>query len=453
VSELIRRIEKQIRTRELLPDAVPVVVAVSGGVDSMILLHALDALRRKHRWKLLVAHYNHMLRGAESDADEALVGETARKLRIPFESATGDVKRLARAEKVSVEMAARALRHEFLARTARNFAALHIALAHHADDQVELFFLRLFRGAGSEGLAGMKWRARSAFDPGLTLVRPLLGETKAALVEFARGAEIPFRDDRTNQSTDLLRNRIRRKLIPLLRRDYQPELHRTVLRAMEIIGDEASFIEASAKAWLARRGRSPWNQLPTPVQRSVIQHELLRLGIRPCFDWVERLRLDTAWVSLGENLACRRKANGALEKRITQAAVGPPEGTSLDLNRARPPVAFGSRLFRWRLQPGNTLPHRRPANAEFFDAGAVGPRILLRTWRPGDRFQPIGLTGTAKLQDLFVNQKVPAELRRQRVVATTESDEIFWVEGLRIGERFKVTPGTKRVLRWAWESK
>jgi tRNA(Ile)-lysidine synthase len=452
VSELIRRIEKHIRTRDLLSDAVPIVVAVSGGVDSMVLLHALHALRRKHGWKLIVAHYNHLLRAAESDADEALVRRTAKKLGVSFESARGDVKQFARAGKVSIEMAARTLRHEFLAQTARKFEALHIALAHHADDQVELFFLRLFRGAGSEGLAGMKWRAPSPFDHGLTLVRPLLGETKAELVEFALSSGILFRDDRTNRSTDLLRNRIRRNLIPLLRRDYQPELHQTVLRAMEIMGDEASFIESSARAWQTKGGPGQWSQLPVSVQRAVIQHELLRLGIRPCFDWIESLRSKTAWVSLGENLACRRNVNGSLEKRTEPVAVLLPESVLLELKGTDRTVTFGRRIFRWRWKRGNALPHRRPPNTEFFDAEAVGSRIILRTWRAGDRFQPIGLTGTAKLQDLFVNQKVPPDLRRERVVATTERDEIFWVEGLRIGEPFRVTRVTKQIFRWAWVS-
>jgi len=130
-----------------------VLVAVSGGLDSMVLWRVLQELAPAHRWRLVVAHYNHGLRGAESDRDEALVRSVARRLRCPFFSERGDVATLAKERGLSIEMAARQLRHEFLARTARSQTCSSIALAHHADDQVELFFLRLLRGAGHEGLA------------------------------------------------------------------------------------------------------------------------------------------------------------------------------------------------------------------------------------------------------------------------------------------------------------
>ena len=451
MSDLIRRVEKAIQDRRLLAESNAVLVAVSGGLDSMALLYALHTLSKTHGWKLVVVHFNHLLRGEESDRDERLVARTAASLGLSFESSRDDVKQFARARKISTEMAARALRHQFLARTARALGIRHIALAHHADDQIELFFIRLFRGAGTAGLAGMKWSSPSPVDWDLTLVRPFLAEPKSELLRFARANKVRFRHDRTNRSTDILRNRIRRKLLPQLRRQYQPEIHRTVLRAMELMRGESEFIETTAKAWLRKPRRAGWDALPLSVQRAVIQNELLRLGIHPQFEWVEELRGESRWITLAPGVICRRTAGGTLEKRVNEGRNFTPAEALIILGRRSGTSDFDSCRFRWRVRAGTKRPRRKNPGVELFDAAAVGDRIILRHWRPGDRFQPIGMSRSAKLQDLFTNQKIPRQARGTLVVATTLRDEIFWVEGLRIGERFKIGPATKEILRWGWE--
>ena len=171
-------------SRRLLPGGEKILVAVSGGADSMVLLHALHALAPLKRWQLRVAHFNHQLRGRASDADEKLVLRAAAKLKLPVVVGRADVKAAAREKRLSIEMAARRLRHEFLSQAARRQGIATIALAHHADDQVELFFLRLLRGTGGEGVAGMKWHSPSFVDKKIALVRPLLDCSKEALLEF-----------------------------------------------------------------------------------------------------------------------------------------------------------------------------------------------------------------------------------------------------------------------------
>src|SRR5258706_520992 len=160
-------------------------VAVSGGLDSVVLLHLLHTLAAKHEWKLTVAHFNHQLRGRDSNADERFASATAARLKLPCVAGRADVRAHAKERGLSIEMAARELRHDFLARTAKQLRLSTIALAHHADDQVELFFLRLLRGTGNEGLAGMKWRAPSPADSTLELIRPLLDVSHAELEQYA----------------------------------------------------------------------------------------------------------------------------------------------------------------------------------------------------------------------------------------------------------------------------
>ncbi|HEX4120851.1 MAG TPA: tRNA lysidine(34) synthetase TilS, partial [Verrucomicrobiae bacterium] len=234
----LQDVEHNIVGRKLLRDGQKILAAVSGGMDSMALLHALHALAEDHQWELTIAHFNHQLRGRAATRDERLVRETARTLNLRFVAGRANVRSEAARAKVSLEMAGRALRHAFLAKAARARGIPVVALAHHADDQVELFFLRLLRGAGGQGLGGMKWINRSPADASILLVRPLLDQTKSALREVVRAFGIQFSEDTTNAQTEMERNRIRHVLIPMLQK-YCPALTETVPRLMDLAGADA----------------------------------------------------------------------------------------------------------------------------------------------------------------------------------------------------------------------
>lgn len=451
VKTLVEPFEAVVAAGGMLRRGERILVAVSGGVDSMVLLHLLHQLARPRQWKLAVAHFNHQLRGRASDADERLVRTTAKALGLPFHGDGAAVKVAARRRGMSIEMAARELRHAFLARTAKRLNCRSIALAQHADDQVELCFLRLLRGAGGEGLAGMKLRAPSPADAGIKLVRPLLHFTKADLEAFAREHHIPFRKDASNASVDMLRNRVRLELLPFLRRRFQPALNQTVLRTMAVVGAESEAVAEVAGDWLQRVGRKrPWSALPVGVQRQVIQLQLQQHHVVSDFDLIESLRCapgKTINIAPRRSLVLDERGRVqrvavpflAFSRRILGVALGRKSGES----------CFDGLHFAWQL--GKRTPEiSRKAHCEFFDADKVGSRITLRHWQPGDRFQPIGMTAAIKLQDWFTNQKIPATRRRELVIATTARGEIFWIEGLRIGERFKFRPETRRHLRWTW---
>jgi tRNA(Ile)-lysidine synthase len=428
-----------------------VLVAVSGGVDSMVLLSILHSLAVKGEWALSVAHFNHQLRGRSSDLDEKLVRQTAEALKLPVSVGRADVKALAQKSRLSLEMAARKLRHEFLAKVARDGGIATIALAHHADDQVELFFLRLLRGAGGEGLAGMKWISPSPMDKGIALIRPLLDVPKTALEEFAREVGIKFRADATNRSLAVPRNRVRNELLPLLRAHYQPGLTKTVLRVMKIVGAEADLVGDQAVQWLAG---SPirFADLPVAVQRRVIQGQLPELGLPVDFDLVEQLRrsADTT-VSVGLNLTVARDAAARVKLLEKPAAVEfRDDELPVNISGRAGELTFAGIKMQWKLvKIGKFAPMAPKPGREVFDADRIGPSVVLRHWRPGDRFQPLGMKSAIKLQDLFTNAKIPRERRRKLLVATARG-EIFWVEGLRIAEGFKITEGTKRGLFWHW---
>jgi tRNA(Ile)-lysidine synthase len=451
LSRWTRHIEKSIASRKLFRDGQKILVAVSGGLDSMLLLHFLHHLSRAHQWKLTVAHFNHQLRGPAADADERLVRKTARRLGLRSISARADVAAKARAEGISLEMAGRKLRHDFLARTARKLRIPTVALAHHADDQVELFFLRLLRGTSGKGLAGMQWMSRSPSDPSILLVRPLLDQTKAALREAAQAAGVDFSEDATNASHDIHRNRVRHELLPLLREHYQRRLSERVLRLIELTGAEAELAAELAQRWLAAKRRAQFSRLPKAVQRRVIYLQLLRMAQSPDFDLVERLReFADQPVAIGIEQWVSRDAGGLLRQRKLEAPAFDATRTKMDLTQRQGRVQFGPLALQWEIVHETGTRFARKSNLEYFDADKIGAMVWLRHWQPGDRFQPIGMKSAQKLQDLFTDSKVPRSQRHLRAVATTARGELFWVEGLRMAEKFKLDATTARRLKWQW---
>ena len=480
---LLERIKQHLSTQRLLKRGGRFVVAVSGGVDSMALLHALHELTPDFNWKLSVAHFNHRLRGRSSEADERLVRATARRLKLPCDVASADVRKAAAAQGVSIEMAARQLRHEFLARCARKRGARTVALAHHADDQIELFLLRLLRGAGGDGLGGMKTQNLSPVDRRVSLVRPLLEFSKAEIAAFARESRIRFREDASNASVEFERNWVRLELLPLLRK-RQPSVGKNILRAMQIVGVEADFVTRVAESWLkcgdARRVREPglqrvgpvpspggsglgqgegrFERLPVAAQRRVVQLQIRALGVEPDFQLIEELRTKpNKSVSVGPQLELVCDGAGLVSRAETDRAGFALGEEIVELgesasSRRRLRGSFAGLRLEWRvLHRTKGFSPERAAGREFFDADKVGARLGLRHWRAGDRFQPIGLSRATKLQDWFTNRKIPAARRRQLVLAETERGEVFWLEGERIGEGCKVTPVTRRLLELCWK--
>ena len=253
VSPLTHRILDNWRLHCSRPGLRRVLVAVSGGVDSVVLLRSLESLAGDLGLELAAAHFNHRLRGTAADADQAFVRTLADELRIPCFEGAARVRAEATASRESLEMTGRRLRHSFLAATARKWNADGIALAHHADDQAELFLIRLLRGAGGAGLAGMRWRSPSPSDPGVPLVRPLLNLSKTELETEAATEAWPFREDETNRDPSILRNRIRHELLPLLEEGFQPGIRTVLNRTADLVGDEATFVEETAVRWRSAR--------------------------------------------------------------------------------------------------------------------------------------------------------------------------------------------------------
>ncbi|MEI7727930.1 MAG: tRNA lysidine(34) synthetase TilS [Verrucomicrobiota bacterium] len=455
-SQLIEMVEKRLRENCGALPGERLLVAVSGGVDSMVLLHLLAQGAQHHAWVLGVAHLNHGLRGRASDADERLVRRTAAALGLECICERVKAGQLRQAGSISLEMAAREARHRFLLRAASQFKTTKVVLAHHADDQAELFFVRLLRGSGSDGLAGMEWNGGSPFDARVRLLRPLLECSKSEIQAYAQAEQLQHREDESNQDLDMERNWVRHELLPIMLA-RRPALPAILPRIMETLRAESDFLEFLARAWMTEAGpssvRQPFSALHPALQRTCLRLQLPALNVFPEFDLIEKLRTKPGKMMIAPgNIAVVCSADGRVtvvpkthQELFTDAQQFVP------LTRKGGRIEFGGLQLQWKPGKGTVPVGKPPTGTEYFDAEKLEGGIMLRYWRAGDRFQPIGMSHPVKLQDLFTNEKVPRAARHQRVVGMTAPGEIFWVEGLRIGERFKLDKETRLWLKWGWQ--
>jgi tRNA(Ile)-lysidine synthase len=287
-------------------------------------------------------------------------------------------------------------------------------------------------------------------------MRPLLETSRADILVYAHTQGIAFRTDHTNTLSDIPRNKIRNELIPLLEQQYQPALRESLSRQMEILGAEATLIDELALGWLQRADRSPFYALHPAMQRRALILQLRKLKVLVSFDLVESLRIrECVPVMVSPGRVVHRDVHGLVKMEQVAALAFEPGEVQINLSAESGRGKLDRVKFRWALLRGAagaaaSVPDKKKG-CEYFDAAKIGSIITVRHWRAGDRFQPIGMAQAVRVQDLFVNAKVPRDERRQRIMAVAADGEIAWVEGLRISERFKLDKQTSDKLKWEWQ--
>ncbi|MCK9374586.1 MAG: tRNA lysidine(34) synthetase TilS [Syntrophobacterales bacterium] len=443
------------RRERLFTPGDRVLVAVSGGPDSVALLHLLVRLRFALALRLGVAHYDHGLRGAASRGDAEFVADLARRLDLPCHAGAGEVKAAAQRDRVSLQMAARKLRQQFLHDTRRHHAYAKIALGHTADDQVELFWLRVLRGAGLEGLKGM-WPATPE-----GLVRPLLAVGKAVLLAWLDQESLPFRVDASNLNRAYRRTRVRLDLLPHLTRHFNPRLAQTIWRTQTLLQDEERLLSRDAAAAWIRVSRKLAADCYAMDLEGLLdlepaqQRRVLRLGVAglgtdltltapqvASLLALARSARSGGTISLAEDI---RVARAGAVLHIFKALPDPsreatllPEGPGEVLS----PPGWRWRLVRRARVGEDSIP---PPNAAWLDPARLTGPLEARHWRPGDRFWPQGSPGPKKLQDFLVDSKIPRWLR-PHLPLVAQGGEIVWAPGLRLAEMVKLLPASREVL-------
>lgn len=456
---LLHQVLAFIRYHELIQPDERILVGVSGGPDSTALLQLLHRLA--HLWSITlgVAHFDHALRGADSRADAAWVADLAASLKLPFYLGTAAVRRHQQEQKISLQTAARQLRYKFFQEIKGKYCYQRLALGHTADDQVELFFLRLLRGAGPEGIKGM-WPG----NPEGT-IRPLLGSSKAQIVAWLESENLLYRLDTSNLSRAYRRNQVRLDLLPHLL-DYNPRLGEAINRYQTLLQEQEDYLQKEASQVFAGwrvDAHQGWLHLPVAkllALHPALQKKVLRLACAQVGVPLERLAYQHLEAAL--HLCRQPQATGEISlpgawrlvregNQVVWQTAPPPLLPSAEFEISSPETGRCSFLdwtFTWNTCPatGQEDLITRRTDTALMDLQRLGFPLRLRTFRPGDRFQPLGMTGGKKLQDFFVDAKIP-RLHRPFLPILVSRDQIIWVVGHRLSESVKVTPQTRLILR------
>ncbi|MDH4299229.1 MAG: tRNA lysidine(34) synthetase TilS [Dehalococcoidia bacterium] len=495
--ELESKVTDFIQRHGLIPRKELIVVGVSGGADSVCLLHVLAAWRKRLGIKLHIAHLNHQIRGAESQADAEYVSDLAGSLDIPVTIDRQDVAAYRTERKCSLEEAARELRYAFFAGVARRVGARRIAIGHTRDDQVETILMHILRGTGIAGLCGLapcsplvhdsqgaSLPAKAPTVPedqrsNILVIRPLLDITREETASYCQKHQLDPRLDSSNLSPSFFRNRLRLHLLPLLRQ-YNPSVDQALLRLADIAKEDNVFIEQQASGLWGEVARQENNAiylskkqiaaLPIALQRQLLRTAVTKLAgdnrdIEASHIEAARSLLDkpaSKRTGLPHGLVCHGGYAELVIASTSKQSQLPPcpfpplsdefhlkvpgktafSGWNVLASIVREHVAFpssqGAMSTSQRACQSNLVAH--------FDLQKTGMNLCVRKRRPGDRFQPLGMNMPKKVHEFMVDAKIPRSWRGC-IPIVSSAQQIIWVVGWRIDDRAKLTEASEEILR------
>lgn len=426
VREVLSRFNKQ---------GSPFLVAVSGGSDSMALLHCCISLRLP----CVAAHVNYALRGRESDADEALVRNFCEKHQVPME-----VLKVVDSDwsdhPGSTQEAARNIRYAWFKSLREKYTASYVLTAHHANDQTETMLFQFVRGGAGKSIYGMREHADG-------VLRPMLSIPKKSVMEYLNENAIPWRQDASNESTDYRRNRVRHEILPVIE-SLNPSIHETIQLRSDWMHQEQAMVDWAAKILLEKIVTH------TPDSEAVSVTDLIATGFHRAllWKWLGRNGFTSQQViQIGEHL-CKGSSSESTwfysplrrvciqNDRIVCLAL--PQVISENILS----IPWSGRGVHIDYCHPSEVEYSGDQNCQYLDAGRVSLPLVLRNWKDGDRFHPLGLSGNKKVSDFLTQAKIPA-WQKQGVLVLCSGDEVLAVLQQRISENFKKTDSTLRCLR------
>ena len=467
-ADFVRQIHRFIVQHKMIENGETVLVAVSGGADSLALLYGLHALRSQLNCELHVVHLNHCLR-PEADTDAKFVQQHAADLGLPCTIQRSEVPRLVKQWKLSVEAAGRKARYQFYESVCMEVNATKVALGHHQDDIAETVLMNLIRGSGAAGLKGI------APVRDIKFIRPLVGSTRQQIEVFLTSIGITPRQDTTNTDVNYLRNRVRHELIPQLARDYNPNIKTGLSRTADVLGTESEYLDTAAqKAFETCRiqgthknvvlDRVKFRQYHIALQRRMLRQSVFEmlgdindLYFAHCEAMLNFVEADTpnTVLALPNDLRFRRAYQQLIFERkpVEMESFAYPVTTVGKTSIAILNTEITAELGDVESPGALTLPDGKfeaifdydKLRKVFAKPSSETVPLIVRNRQQGDRFQPYGMRGTKKIKDFFIDAKVPRS-ERDSIPLLVCGDEILWVIGYTTSDTFKIKSNTRHYL-------
>ena len=439
---LLEAFRKYIADNDLATHDDRILLTVSGGVDSMVML----SLFTRSGYRVGVAHCNFQLRGAESDEDEVLVEEEARKYGVEFYNKRFETAAEMEHTGESMEMAARRLRYAWFDALSREHGYTVVAIAHHADDSIETFFINLLRGTGLRGLTGISTQVGR-------IVRPLMFASRKEILEYAVQNHIPFREDSSNRSTKYLRNKIRLGLIPRIR-EINPKFTELMRKNLGRLTDAQLFINHGIErirdeAVTSEEGIDTIypDRIDPAFPRGFVIYELLSSSYGFKGDVVDSLCRALDEGATGRKFYARDRMAVIDRGRIVVSPIAPDDDCLTTVPQGALRSYCGNAVLFYEYCPIDDIrTFGVPEHIAQVDADKLRFPLTLRRWHEGDWFIPYGMTGRKKVSDYLIDTKVSTP-EKQRQFVLLSGDEIVWLVGRRIDDRYRLTRDTENVLR------
>lgn len=444
-----QKVLKFIEQFKLINKGDKILVAFSGGPDSVFALHFLFKFRKKYKIELLALHFNHGLRGKESDGDENFAMEFCEKLNVQFISQKLNVKFFSKKNKLSIEEAARLLRYKNLEKIAINTGCTKIVTAHNQSDNTETILMNLFSGTGLSGLSGIPIRREN-------IIRPLLCLSKQEIVEYLNREKINSRIDSSNMNDDFRRNYIRNRILPLIKIKLNPKIDEAVFRSSQNLSNALQLNETLVEHLRSQFVTHTRNALNIKIQLSdlfggEVPGEVLRTILKTNFahaleydDFIKINALITKQkgkqVQLTSNLVALRESECIRIERVQKTSNNKVELKVGDI------VTIGSQKIGIEPADMNDVKFSKGGRVEFISADNLSEKFILRVWNPGDKFKPLGMKNLKKVSDFLTDEKVPSSERKNQLVLLSRN-QIVWIVGLRIDDRFKLNSKTKKIYK------
>ncbi len=447
---LLYSLRDYIQKTGMISTGERIIVAVSGGIDSMVLLDVLNAVRSEFSLTLAIGHCNHQLRGNESDEDEAFVRSTAQRYGIECYIEQTNTAKIADTEKKSLQETARELRYAFLQKLRSSSGFNVIATAHHADDNTETMLFNMFRGAGVQGLSGIPAMRKDA-----CIIRPLLFATRNDIASYAQEQDIQFREDSSNANPEYTRNYLRHTLIPSIREHINPNLTATLQRTSELFNQLEEYIEEESKKVV---GTVVIAESKEEIILDLGKFHSLQIFLQEYLLQQFAKRIAVGEIDFGSVKMLHRLSRGATGSSLT---LGNTVSVYKDRDRLimttiRPagryehPIELNKRHeFNTFSFESTTVDHADMTgnpSVEYIDSSFLGKNLMLRSWQEGDWFIPLGMSTKKKISDFFIDAKVPV-FEKNSIPLLVSDDQIVWVCGKRLDNRFKVTPSTRSITK------